>query len=174
MGALVEPVPLHHYDQRNRIFRVLNDVTGDRYIKVDDVGNVELVVNATEDYLLLSPKQDYAKIDFDADADARQFVDLLDDHFIRWLSVDPALRGFLTCYALALPLVRGVRNVKMYPIMHLTGPSESGKSETLSLINAWLYGSADLLKSDRGFGVSYCAEVNRFWRSMTTRIRTSA
>ena len=52
-------------------------------------------------------------------------------------------RGILACYALALPLMRGFP-ITTHPVLHLTGPSGGGKSQTGGRLASWMYGVAEL------------------------------
>jgi len=78
-------------------------------------------------------------ISLNPDVSAKAGLQVFHDAFSRYLAVDPKLKSFLTAYALALPLLRGMP-FETFPVLHLTGDFGRGKSQTLKMITAFLYG----------------------------------
>jgi len=145
-GIPVKVVPWCHLVPGQHVFYLLLDKRGRKVLRVGPVDKPKVVLNCTDGVLLRKSQipRDRVDIQWDPDVDLNSGLKKFVELFHQQLAVEPWARSLLTCYALALPLARGV-NVQTLPVLHLTGPSGGGKSQTLRMLSAWLHGDGVVL-----------------------------
>jgi hypothetical protein len=60
-----------------------------------------------------------------------------------YFAVPKAVKEFLTCYMLAVPLASSFTKHGMLPLLHLTGRAGQGKTEILKILSSFLQGSVN-------------------------------
>ena len=145
MGTSAQLHPWCHLDRTDKTFYVLLDADGHTMLRVAR-GAYEVLPNGTDGCLLRRSGCPYSSIDWLPNTPIPYGLGLLIQEFTRYLATDVALQSLLTCYCLALPLLHGYP-IQTYPLLHITGRSGSGKSQTAMLISTLLYGSPQLLNT---------------------------
>jgi hypothetical protein len=120
----------------------LRVISNNQCTAVDRLG-VSEIKNGTDRVIQLPGEFTNRPLAFDSSVTATAGLEVLFSTFGRYLAVAPNLRSFITAYTLALPLLRGMP-FETFPVMHLTGDYGRGKSQTLKMITAFLYGQWQL------------------------------
>lgn len=144
-GRGVKVVPWAYLDSVSWRFYLLLDKQGRQVQRVGSDEKPKTILNGSDD-LVLKPSSLGASdpIYFDPAVKPKKALQAFKKGFHDWLPLQGELRSFLFCYALALPLAR-LRQIQTLPLLHLTGPSGGGKSQTVRSLSAWLHGSGELL-----------------------------
>lgn len=119
-------------------FSAVLDLDGRQVVRTSAKEPPETILNGNRGLLVQTSTQVQHEIELDLST-SQSYLAILERLFTQTLACDKTAREILTCYLLAAPLHRGVE-ITTYPLLHLTGPSGGGKTQTLKLISTFFHG----------------------------------
>ena len=147
LGEPCQLVPWMYLDLKTHLFSMLIDEHATQVIQVRPGESPQVVPNGTNGILHKKSLVSTGSIPWTQEGcQSRNFVPLFHSHFTKWIAAEQSGKEILTAIALAAPLVSGVP-VQIRPVLHLTGGSGDGKSQTEGMLSTWFHGVNELYES---------------------------